>query len=196
VYLSSLKTGATFGLFAVSGEFRWIVDLDAPHTFNDLDDDAINEISDVARRLTGDRGLVKMGNLKVRTVKDPDGRVATGRLVRRSEEEADSPDDADPDEDVDESIELDDLARFVVEALDYDELQLRCGLVDASTRAWADVAVKRAIVEAYVEALDRYHRPTGRQYAAGELIGLATAVRAIAAAYPERTGWQRDWRIT
>jgi hypothetical protein len=56
----------------------------------------------------------------------------------------------------------------------------------------ADIAAKRAILDAYEEA-KRYYEGPGRAAPAGEVHGLWTAIQHLAYAYRHRPGYLPEW---
>lgn len=60
-------------------------------------------------------------------------------------------------------------------------------------RVLRQVSAHRAILDAYVEAIDFYNRH--RSAPAGEVTGLRTAVLLIAAIFKERDGWDPSWTV-
>lgn len=64
------------------------------------------------------------------------------------------------------------------------------------TRVLAEVAAKRAILDAYTEAVEFYDAPANRHHPAGEVHGLYTAVQWLAVPYAGRPGFDETWRPT
>lgn len=58
----------------------------------------------------------------------------------------------------------------------------------------ADIAAKRAILDAYEEARSFYRDPANLHIPAGEAHGLLTALRHLTTAYADRPGFREEWR--
>lgn len=61
-------------------------------------------------------------------------------------------------------------------------------------RVLAEVAAKRAVINAYAEVAEWYGRPSNRPAPAGEVFGLWTAVQHLGVAYSTRHGYRDEWR--
>ena len=60
--------------------------------------------------------------------------------------------------------------------------------------AQADIAAKRAILDAYTEAIEFYNAPANRHQPAGEVHGLYTALQWLAVPYASSPGYDESWR--
>ena len=70
------------------------------------------------------------------------------------------------------------------------------GACECGMPAWvvAEVAAKRAILDAYTEAAEFYDAPANRHHPAGEVHGLWTALRWLALPYASNPGYDESWR--
>jgi hypothetical protein len=62
------------------------------------------------------------------------------------------------------------------------------------SRVEAEVAAKRAILDAYTEAAEFYDAPANRHQPAGEVHGLYAAVQWLAVPYASNPGFDESWR--
>ncbi len=61
-------------------------------------------------------------------------------------------------------------------------------------RVLAEVAAKRAILDAYTEAVEFYDAPANRRQPAGEVHGLYTALQWLAVPCASNGGYDESWR--